>query len=95
MFVNDIRLWKTDLLVIYLLNEMEILNTEVLDPLFKVTIIHTVRNVKKLLMMSICSLCQIFGNNLDCSAKDAKRIKTYSIQIINDQLTLFSVSFTN
>jgi hypothetical protein len=46
-------------------------------------------------MMSICSLCRIFGNNLDCSVKDAKGIKTYSIQVVGDRLTFFSVSITD
>ncbi|CAI2191493.1 15649_t:CDS:1 [Funneliformis geosporum] len=45
--------------------------------------------------MSVCSLCQLFGSNLDCSIKDAKRVRTYSIQVISNRLTLFSVSFTD
>ncbi|PKY55772.1 hypothetical protein RhiirA4_548898 [Rhizophagus irregularis] len=95
MFVDDISPRKTDLLVVRLSDGMEILNTEVSGPPFKATISHTVGDVKKLLMMSICSLCRIFGNNLDCSAKDAKGIKTYSIQVVGDRLTLFSVSITD
>src|SRR5579871_5745151 len=84
-----------DLLVICLSDGMEILNTEVSGFPFKVTITHTVGDVKKLLMISICSLCKIFGNNLDCSIKDTKGIKTYSIQVIDEQLTFISVSITN
>jgi len=95
MFVDDIGSRKTDLLVVRLSDGMEILNTEVSGPPFKATITHTVGDAKKLLMMSICSLCRIFGNNLDCSVKDAKGIKTYSIQIVGDRLTLFSVSITD
>ncbi|GES81487.1 hypothetical protein GLOIN_2v1486968 [Rhizophagus clarus] len=95
MFADDISPRKTDLLVVRLSDGMEILNTEVSGPPFKATISHTVGDVKKLLMMSICSLCRIFGNNLDCSAKDAKGIKTYNIQVVGDRLTLFSVSITD
>ena len=92
MFAEDINPQKTDLLVIRLSDGLEIMNTEVSEPSFKVTQEHTVRNAKKLLMMSVCSFCQMLGNNLDCSIEIAKGIKTYSIQIINDHLTLFSVS---
>nr|CAG8665332.1 4788_t:CDS:2 [Entrophospora candida] len=74
------------------INGIEIMNTEVSGPPFKATQAHTIGDAKKLLMMSVCSLCRIFGNNLDCSVKDAKGIKTYSIQIIGDCLTLFSIS---
>ncbi|CAI2194595.1 12069_t:CDS:2 [Funneliformis geosporum] len=95
MFAVDISPRKTDLFVVRLSDGMEILNTEVSGPPFKATISHTVGDVKKLLMMSICSLCRIFGNNLDCSAKDAKGIKTYNIQVVGDRLTLFSVSITD
>ncbi|CAG8708759.1 10088_t:CDS:2 [Cetraspora pellucida] len=95
MFVDAISPRKTDLLVVRLSDGMEILNTEVSGPPFKATITHTVGDAKKLLMMSICSLCRIFGDNLDCSVNDAKRIKTYSIQVVGDRLTLFSVSITD
>ncbi|PKK63862.1 hypothetical protein RhiirC2_869571 [Rhizophagus irregularis] len=92
MFAEDINPRKTDLLVIRLSDGLEIMNTEVSGPPFKVTREHTVGDAKKLLMMSVCSLCRTLGNNLDCSVEIAKEIKTYSIQIIGDRLTLFSVS---
>ncbi|RIA90324.1 hypothetical protein C1645_737965 [Glomus cerebriforme] len=95
MFVDDIGPQKTDLLVLRLSDRMEVMNTEVSGPPFKAIITHTVRDAKKLLMMSVCSLCRILGNNLDYSIKDTKEIKTYSIQIVGDQLTLFSVSLTD
>ncbi|CAG8538327.1 hypothetical protein C2G38_2200012 [Gigaspora rosea] len=40
----------------------------------------------------ILSLCRPLGNNLDCNIEDAKNVKTYSIQVIGDQLTLFAIS---
>jgi hypothetical protein len=92
MFEEDINPRKTDLLVIRSLDGLEIMNIEVSELPFKVTREHTVGDTKKLLMMSVCSLCRIFRNNLDCSVEIAKEIKTYSIQIIGDRLTLFSVS---
>ncbi|RIA99768.1 hypothetical protein C1645_730679 [Glomus cerebriforme] len=95
MFADDIGPRKTDLLVLRLSDGMEVMNTEVLGPPFKATITHTVGDVKKLLMMSLCSLCRILGNNLDCNVKDAKGIKTYSIQIVGDRLTLFFVSLAD
>ncbi|CAG8765531.1 3856_t:CDS:2, partial [Racocetra fulgida] len=73
IFQDDICSRKTDLLVVYLSDGVEIISTEV-----------SVGDVKKLLMMSVCSLCRIFGNNLDCSIDDTKGIRTYSIQIIGD-----------
>jgi hypothetical protein len=42
--------------------------------------------------MAICSLCRIFGDNLDCNIDDAKKVRTYSIQVIGNRLTLFAVS---
>ncbi|CAG8769369.1 5720_t:CDS:2, partial [Dentiscutata erythropus] len=92
MFLDNIGPRKTDLLVIHLADGIEIMNTEVSGPPLKATQTHTVGDIKKLLMMSVCNLCRIFGNNLDCSVDDAKGIKTYSIQIIGDRLTLFSIS---
>src|SRR6185369_46577 len=85
MFAEDINPRKTDLLVIRLSDGLEIMNTEVSGPPFKVRREHTVGDAKKLLMMSVCSLCRMLGNNLDCSVEIAKGIKTYSIQIISDR----------
>ncbi|GBC05056.1 hypothetical protein RclHR1_00600019 [Rhizophagus clarus] len=70
----------------------ELLNLEVSGPPYRSTKKHTVGDVKKLLIMAICSLCQLLGNNLDCNIEDAKNVKTYSIQVIGDRLTLFAVS---
>ncbi|CAG8604183.1 8526_t:CDS:10 [Funneliformis caledonium] len=95
MFADNISPRKTDLLVLRLSDGMEVMNTEVSGPPFKNTQAHTVGDVKKLLMMSVCNLCQLFGSNLNCSIKDAKGVKTYNIQIIGDRLTLFSVSLAD
>ncbi|CAG8659411.1 27391_t:CDS:2 [Dentiscutata erythropus] len=53
---------------------------------------HTVGDVKKLLIMAICSLYRLLGNNLNCNIEDAKNVKTYSIQVIGDRLTLLAIS---
>ncbi|CAG8725563.1 11313_t:CDS:1, partial [Funneliformis mosseae] len=52
MFAKNINPRKTDLLVICLLDGLEIMNTEVSESPFKVIREHTVRDAKKLLMMS-------------------------------------------
>ncbi|CAG8665055.1 12410_t:CDS:2, partial [Funneliformis caledonium] len=74
------------------LEKDELLNVEVSGPPYRLTKKHTVGDVKKLLIMAICSLCRLLGNSLDCNIEDAKNVKTYSIQVIGDRLTLFAVS---
>ncbi|CAI2192327.1 6581_t:CDS:2, partial [Funneliformis geosporum] len=95
MFEDDIGSRKVDILIQRLTDNKEILNTEVSGPPFKSALPHTVGDTKKLLMMSVCSLCQLFSDNLDCGTEDAKRIRTYSIQVIGNRLTLFAVSLTD
>ncbi|RGB32388.1 hypothetical protein C1646_743887 [Rhizophagus diaphanus] len=73
----------------------ELLNVEVSGPPYRSMKKHTVGDVKKLLIMAICSLCRLLGNNLNCNIEDAKNVKTYSIQVIGDRLTLFSVSLAD
>ncbi|CAG8720416.1 1444_t:CDS:2, partial [Funneliformis mosseae] len=92
MFEYDISSRKVDLLIQRLSDNMEVMNTEVSGSPFKTAQPHAVGDIKKLLMMSVCNLCQLFRSNLDCSVKDAKGVRTYSIQVIGDRLTLFSVS---
>ena len=57
MFVDNISSRKTVLLVLRLADGIEVMNTEVSGPPFKTTKAHTVGDVKKLLMMSVCNLC--------------------------------------
>ncbi|CAG8564851.1 14239_t:CDS:2 [Acaulospora morrowiae] len=52
----------------------ELLNVEVSGPC-RFTKKHTVGDIKKLLVMAICSLCRLLGNNLDFNIKDAKDVK--------------------
>ena len=92
MFMSNIRKQKTNLLILRLSDARELLNVEVSGPPYRSTKKHTVGDVKKLLIMAICSLCRLLGNNLDCNIEDAKNVKTYSIQVIGDRLTLFAVS---
>ncbi|CAG8590647.1 12728_t:CDS:2 [Ambispora gerdemannii] len=95
MFMGNIGERKTDLLILRLSDARELLNVEVSGPPYRSTKKHTVGDVKKLLVMAICSLCRLLGNNLDCNIEDAKNVKTYSIQVIGDRLTLFAVSLAD
>ncbi|CAB4494868.1 unnamed protein product [Rhizophagus irregularis] len=92
MFTSNFGERKTDLLILRLSDARELLNVEVSGPPYRLTKKHTVGDVKKLLIMAICSLCRLLGNSLDCNIEDAKNVKTYSIQVIGDRLTLFAVS---
>nr|CAG8542006.1 5713_t:CDS:2 [Entrophospora candida] len=92
MFMNNLGERKTDLLVLRQSDGREVLLMEVSGPPFKIDEKHTVGDAKKLLIMAICSLCRIFGDNLDCNIDDAKKVRTYSIQVIGNRLTLFAVS---
>ncbi|CAG8579992.1 13413_t:CDS:2, partial [Acaulospora morrowiae] len=92
MFMGNIGERKTDLLILRLSDAREFLNVEVSGPPYRSTKKHTVGDIKKLLVMAICSLCRLLSNNLDCNIEDAKNVKTYSIQVIGDRLTLFAVS---
>ncbi|CAJ0651801.1 9512_t:CDS:2 [Entrophospora sp. SA101] len=92
MFMTQARLRKTDLLVTHLVDGKEIVDVEVSGPPYNPQESHTVGDIKKLLMMAVCNLCCIFGNDLNCKIEDAKKIKSFSIQVIGDRLTLFSVS---
>ncbi|CAG8660516.1 19539_t:CDS:2, partial [Dentiscutata erythropus] len=83
------------LLILRLSDARELLNVEVSGPPYRSTKKHTVGDIKKLLIMAICNLCRLLGNNLDCNIEDAKNVKTYSIQVIGDRLTLFAVSLAN
>ncbi|CAG8698669.1 29976_t:CDS:10 [Racocetra persica] len=51
----------------------EILDIEVSGPPFNSTKKHTVGDAKKLLLLSVCSLCKILANNFDCLIEDAKQ----------------------
>ncbi|CAG8745800.1 33561_t:CDS:2 [Racocetra persica] len=95
MFMSNIGERKTDLLILRLSDARELLNVEVSGPPYRSTKKHSVGDVKKLLMMAICNLCRLLGNNLDCNIEDAKNVKTYSIQVIGDRLTLFTVSLAD
>ncbi|RIB18564.1 hypothetical protein C2G38_2142062 [Gigaspora rosea] len=95
MFMSNIGERKTDLLILRLSYARELLNVEVSGPPYRSTKKHTVGDIKKLLMMAICNLCRLLGNNLDCNIEDAKNVKTYNIQVIGDRLTLFAVSLAN
>ncbi|KAF0392236.1 hypothetical protein F8M41_010554 [Gigaspora margarita] len=92
IFTSNFGERKADLLILRLSDAREFLNVEVSGLPYKSKKKHTVGDVKKLLIMAICSLCQLFGNNLDCNIEDAKNVKTYSIQVIGDRLTLFAIS---
>ncbi|GBB84815.1 hypothetical protein RclHR1_01140004 [Rhizophagus clarus] len=92
IFLCDIQPRKTDLLILRLSDATEILDTEVSGPPFNSTKKHTIGDTKKLLLMSVCSLCKILANNFDCPIKDAKGVRTYCIQAISDRLTLFATS---
>ncbi|CAJ0922745.1 3174_t:CDS:2 [Entrophospora sp. SA101] len=67
-----------------LIDAMEILYVEVSGSPYKHDKKHTIRDVKKLLVMAVCNLCRILSNNFDCSIDDAKQVRTYSIQAIGD-----------
>ncbi|CAG8762530.1 7456_t:CDS:1, partial [Funneliformis caledonium] len=67
MFEYDISSRKVDLLIQRLSDNMEVMNTEVSGSPFKTAQPHVVGDIKKLLMMSVCNLCQLFCSNLDCS----------------------------
>ncbi|PKK62681.1 hypothetical protein RhiirC2_855502 [Rhizophagus irregularis] len=95
MFKSNLGERKTDLLILRLSDARELLNVEVSGPPYKSTKKHTVGDVKKLLIMAVCSLNRLLGNNLNCNIEDAKNVKTYSIQVIGDRLTLFSVSLAD
>ncbi|CAG8593522.1 10791_t:CDS:2 [Funneliformis caledonium] len=82
IFMSNIGHCKIDLLVLRLSDASKLLMVEVSGPPHKSTKRHTVGDVKKLLMMAICSLCRILANNLDCPINDAKKVRTYSIQAI-------------
>ncbi|CAH1762649.1 2234_t:CDS:2 [Entrophospora sp. SA101] len=71
---------KTDLLVLRLIDAMEILYVEVSGSPYKHDKKHTIRDVKKLLVMAVCNLCRILSNNFDCSIDDAKQVRTYIIR---------------
>ncbi|CAJ0768977.1 3226_t:CDS:2, partial [Entrophospora sp. SA101] len=92
MFMCDIDQRKTDISIVRISDEKEILNVEVSGPPSRNTKDHTVGDIKKLLSMAVCSLCCSLGDYLDCSIEDAKKIKSYSIQVIGNRLTLFAVS---
>ncbi len=79
MFMSNFGERKTDLLIIRLSDAKELLNAEVSGPPYRSTKKHTVDDVKKLLMMTIYSLCRLLSSNLDCNIEDAKNVKTYSI----------------
>nr|CAG8477317.1 10514_t:CDS:2 [Entrophospora candida] len=95
MFAINIKSRKTDLLVIRLSDATEILHVEVSGPPFKADKKHTIGDIKKLLMMAVCNLCRILASNFDCPIDYAKKVKSYSIQVIGDKLTLFSVSLVD
>ncbi|CAJ0871094.1 7811_t:CDS:2 [Entrophospora sp. SA101] len=80
MFMTQARLRKTDLLVTHLVDGKEIVDVEVSGPPYNPQESHTVGDIKKLLMMAVCNLCCIFGNDLNCKIEDAKKIKSFSIQ---------------
>ncbi|CAG8455851.1 4893_t:CDS:1 [Funneliformis caledonium] len=91
IFAINIKIQKTDLLVLRLLDITEILHVEVSRPPYKPEKKHTVREAKKLLMIAVCNLCRILANNFDCLIEITKKVKLYSIQIIGDKLTLFAI----
>ncbi|CAJ0896268.1 10224_t:CDS:2 [Entrophospora sp. SA101] len=79
MFIQNIGQYIS---VVRISDEREILNVEFLGLPFRSTKDHTVGDVKKLLIMAVCSLCYSLGDYLDCSVEDAKKVKSYSIQVI-------------
>lgn len=81
MFMGNIGERKADLLILRLSDARELLNVEVSGPPYRSTKKHTVGDIRKLLVMAVCSLCRLLGNNLDCNIEDAKNVKTYSIQV--------------
>ncbi|CAH1758278.1 12273_t:CDS:2 [Entrophospora sp. SA101] len=89
MFIQNIGQYIS---VVRISDEREILNVEFLGLPFRSTKDHTVGDVKKLLIMAVCSLCYSLGDYLDCSVEDAKKVKSYSIQVIGNRLTLFAIS---
>ncbi|CAG8552869.1 12375_t:CDS:2 [Funneliformis caledonium] len=66
---------KTDLFILRLSDASELLNVEVSRPPYRSTKKHIIGDVKKLLVMAICSLCRLFSNNLDYDIGDAKMLK--------------------
>ncbi|CAG8776459.1 3285_t:CDS:2, partial [Racocetra fulgida] len=92
IFSCNMKPRKTDLLILRLSDATEILDIEVSGPPFNSTKKHTVGDAKKLLLLSVCSLCKILANNFDCLIEDAKQVRTYCIQAIGDRLTLFATS---
>ncbi|CAG8522125.1 2525_t:CDS:10 [Cetraspora pellucida] len=62
-----------DLLILQLSDAVKILDIEVSGPPFNYTKKHTIGNAKKLLLLSVCSLCKILANNFDCSIEDVKQ----------------------
>ncbi|CAJ0835094.1 7319_t:CDS:2 [Entrophospora sp. SA101] len=81
MFIQNIGQYIS---VVRISDEREILNVEFLGLPFRSTKDHTVGDVKKLLIMAVCSLCYSLGDYLDCSVEDAKKVKSYSIQVIEN-----------
>ncbi|CAG8761106.1 21871_t:CDS:2, partial [Cetraspora pellucida] len=64
MFTSNFGKQKTDLLILRLSDARELLNVEVSGPTYKSMKKHMVGDVKKLLMMAICSLCRLLGDRL-------------------------------
>ncbi|CAG8549115.1 763_t:CDS:1, partial [Cetraspora pellucida] len=95
MFAINIRIQKTDLLVLRLSDATEILHIEVSGPLYKPEKKHIVGDVKKLLIMAVCNLCRILVNNFDCPIEIAKKVRLYCIQAIGDKLILFVISLVD
>ncbi|CAG8458244.1 7262_t:CDS:10 [Acaulospora morrowiae] len=93
MFTINIRTRKTDLLVLRLSDTTEILHVEVSGPPYKLKKKYTVRDAKKLLMMAVCNLCRILVNNFDCPIEIAKKVRSYCIQEIQDNI-IFSVAIS-
>jgi len=77
MFMSNIGERKTDLLILRLSDTRELLNVEVSGPPYRSTKKHMGGDVKKLLVMAICSLCQLLGNNLSFQTLIYIRIACY------------------
>ncbi|KAG9297447.1 hypothetical protein G9A89_020848 [Geosiphon pyriformis] len=71
---------------------LDIWHMEVVGPSYNPSEKHTLNNLKKTLRINILNLIVILWDYLDCEVKLAVKIRVFSTQSINNQLTLYALS---